>query len=64
MLPLAASAVASLFSSTGLVGFTAHFYAYGWHMGWCFLPSLVLLPFATHVFVPVLYKLGVTSVFE
>ncbi|XP_077486761.1 sodium-coupled monocarboxylate transporter 1-like [Amblyomma americanum] len=63
-IPLAASSVASLFSSTGLVGFPAHFYAYGWHLSWGYLTPLVLIPLATHVFVPVLYRLGITSIFE
>ncbi|XP_075739341.1 sodium/iodide cotransporter-like [Rhipicephalus microplus] len=63
-LPLAASSVASLFSSTGLIGFPAHFYAYGWHVLWLSLTPLLLFPLATHLFVPLLYKLGVTSIFE
>ncbi|KAH7937205.1 hypothetical protein HPB49_008711 [Dermacentor silvarum] len=63
-LPLAASSVASLFSSTGLVGFPAHYYAYGWHLAWGYLVPLVLIPLATHVFVPVLYRLGITSIFQ
>ncbi|KAL3222062.1 hypothetical protein MRX96_028979 [Rhipicephalus microplus] len=41
-LPLAASSVASLFSSTGLVGFPAHFYAYGWHLLWAYLMTLYI----------------------
>ncbi|KAK8771747.1 hypothetical protein V5799_025009 [Amblyomma americanum] len=64
MLPLAASSVASLASSPGLVGFPAHFYAYGWHMMWSTLTSLLLIRLATSVFVPLLYGLGVTSIFE
>ncbi|XP_077486310.1 sodium-coupled monocarboxylate transporter 2-like isoform X2 [Amblyomma americanum] len=64
VLPLAASSVASLFSATGLVGFTAHFYAYGWHMAWGFCMPLLCIPLATRVFVPVLYGAGVTSIFE
>ncbi|KAH7937518.1 hypothetical protein HPB49_012815 [Dermacentor silvarum] len=63
-LPLAASSVASLFSSTGLIGFPAHFYAYGWHVLWLSLTPLLLFPLATRLFVPLLYKLGVTSIFE
>ncbi|KAH7937416.1 hypothetical protein HPB49_011990 [Dermacentor silvarum] len=63
-IPLAASAVASLFSSTGLVGFPAHYYAYGWHMAWAYVMPLVFVPLSTHVFVPVLYRLRLTSIFE
>ncbi|XP_077491824.1 sodium-coupled monocarboxylate transporter 2-like [Amblyomma americanum] len=64
MIPLAASAVASLYSSTGLVGFPAHFYAYGWHVIWCGITPLLFFPLATRVFVPLLYDLRVTSIFE
>ncbi|KAL1439554.1 hypothetical protein MTO96_031980 [Rhipicephalus appendiculatus] len=59
-LPLAASSVASLFSSTGLVGFPAHYYAYGWHLFWANLMPLAMIPLATHIFVPVLYRLRIT----
>ncbi|XP_077538907.1 sodium-coupled monocarboxylate transporter 2-like [Haemaphysalis longicornis] len=64
MLPLAASCVASVFSSTGLVAFPAHYYAYGLNMAWAGLTPLFYLPLATQVVVPVLYKLGVTSIFQ
>ncbi|XP_049528933.1 sodium-dependent multivitamin transporter-like [Dermacentor silvarum] len=64
ILPLAASSAASLFSPTGLIGFTAHYYAYGWHLIWTFTGPILCLPLATHVFVPVLYRLGITSIFE
>ncbi|XP_075559663.1 sodium-coupled monocarboxylate transporter 1-like isoform X2 [Dermacentor variabilis] len=64
MLPLAASTVASIISSTGLVALPAHFYVYGWHLVWTSILPLFLFPLATHVFVPVLYGLGVTSMFE
>ncbi|KAK8786097.1 hypothetical protein V5799_007538, partial [Amblyomma americanum] len=63
-LPLAASSVASLFSSTGLVGYPAHYYAYGWHMAWSYLTPLLFIPVATHIFVPVLYRLRITSIFQ
>ncbi|XP_049272425.1 sodium-dependent multivitamin transporter-like [Rhipicephalus sanguineus] len=64
ILPLAASSAASLFSSTGLVGFSAHYYAYGWHLIWAFVGPFLCLPIATHVFIPVLYRLRITSIFE
>ncbi|KAL1468899.1 hypothetical protein MTO96_041180 [Rhipicephalus appendiculatus] len=63
-IPLAASSVASLISSTALVGFPAHYYAYGWHTSWCYVMPLVFVPLSTHVFVPVLYRLQITSIFE
>ncbi|KAL1447698.1 hypothetical protein MTO96_028400 [Rhipicephalus appendiculatus] len=63
-IPLAASSVASLFSSTGIVGYPAHYYAYGWHMAWSYVMPLVFIPLSTHVFVPLLYRLRITSIFE
>ncbi|KAH9381972.1 hypothetical protein HPB48_007314 [Haemaphysalis longicornis] len=64
VLPLAASSVASLVSSTGLVGFPAHYYAYGMHMAWTCVTPVLFLPLATNVIVPVIYKLGITSIFQ
>ncbi|KAG0427291.1 hypothetical protein HPB47_025636 [Ixodes persulcatus] len=64
MLPLALSMLASIMSSTGIVGFTGHFYTYGLHMGWCVLTTILLFPVTVHVVVPVMYKLKVTSIFE
>ncbi|XP_077506143.1 sodium-coupled monocarboxylate transporter 1-like [Amblyomma americanum] len=63
-LPLAVSALASIMSSIGIVGVSAHVYAYGTHMFW----NQVLAPLnaliVAHIVVPVLYRLRVTSVFE
>ncbi|XP_070378934.1 sodium-dependent multivitamin transporter-like isoform X2 [Dermacentor albipictus] len=64
MLPLAVSTVASIISSTGLIALPAHYYVYGWLLIWWSTLPLLLFPLATHVFVPVLYGLGVTSMFE
>ncbi|XP_077541163.1 sodium/iodide cotransporter-like [Haemaphysalis longicornis] len=64
VLPLAASSVASLLSSTGLIAFPAHFYAYGMHIAWTWLTPVLYLPLVTHVVVPVIYKVRVTSIFE
>ncbi|KAL1444680.1 hypothetical protein MTO96_045457, partial [Rhipicephalus appendiculatus] len=64
MLPLAASMVASIISSTGLVALPAHFYTYGWHLAWWLISPLLVLPFAMRVFVPMFYDLDVTSIFQ
>ncbi|KAG0432310.1 hypothetical protein HPB47_020955 [Ixodes persulcatus] len=65
MIPLALSALASVMSSTGIIAFSAHFYAYGLHMGWtASVATLLLIPFTIHVDIPVLYRLKITSVFE
>ncbi|CAN7937029.1 unnamed protein product, partial [Ixodes hexagonus] len=63
-LPLAVSVVATITSPTGIVAFAGHFYAYGLHLNWINLGLILLLPVTTHVIIPVLYKLRVTSVFE
>ncbi|XP_050027153.2 sodium-coupled monocarboxylate transporter 2-like [Dermacentor andersoni] len=62
--PLAASVVASLISSTGLVGFTGHFYAYGFHLMWNGLNTIAVAPLVACLFLPVFYALRITSVFE
>lgn len=64
IVPLAVSGFASLMASTSIVAFIGHFYAYGFHMIWCCGTVLLVLPFITHVIVPVLYSLKVTSIFE
>ncbi|KAM7304195.1 putative sodium-dependent multivitamin transporter isoform X1 [Ixodes scapularis] len=61
---LAVSVLATMMSAVGIIGFTAHFYAYGIHILW-FIPTMFLtLPLVTHVITPVLYKLQITSIFE
>ncbi|KAH7986572.1 hypothetical protein HPB52_024862 [Rhipicephalus sanguineus] len=64
VLPLAASSVASLYSSPALVAFPAHYYAYGWHTIFLAFAPLLCLPLATQVIVPLLHGLRITSVFE
>ncbi|KAH7960162.1 hypothetical protein HPB49_017469 [Dermacentor silvarum] len=63
-LPLAVSMVATMLSSTGLVGFTGHYYAYGFHLTWNDLTIVIVAPLVAHLFLPVLYELRITSVFE
>ncbi|XP_049270076.1 sodium-coupled monocarboxylate transporter 2-like [Rhipicephalus sanguineus] len=64
MLPLALSVLASMVTATGLLGFTSHFYAYGMHLLWGSIPVLVLLPFIAYVVIPLVRRLGVTSVYQ
>ncbi|CAN8019390.1 unnamed protein product [Ixodes persulcatus] len=65
VVPLALSALASIVSSTGIIAMSAHFYAYGLHMGWTTsVAVLLLIPVTVYVIVPVLYRLKITSVFE
>ncbi|XP_037527679.2 sodium-coupled monocarboxylate transporter 2-like [Rhipicephalus sanguineus] len=63
-LPLALSMVASNVSASGLIAFTAHYYVYGFHTLWAipvFVPAVMMV---AYLFLPVLYELKVTSVFE
>ncbi|XP_077541182.1 sodium-coupled monocarboxylate transporter 1-like [Haemaphysalis longicornis] len=64
VIPLAASVVASLFSSMGMVGLAGHSYAFGFHLMWNGLTTLFMAPIAAHLFLPVFYHLRITSVFE
>ncbi|CAN8001809.1 unnamed protein product [Ixodes hexagonus] len=64
MFPLAVSVLATMMSALGLIGFAAHFYAYGIHLVWSVPTMFITLPLVTHVITPVLYRLRVTSVFE
>ncbi|CAN7994511.1 unnamed protein product, partial [Ixodes pacificus] len=64
VLPLAVSVVATITSPTGIVAFAGHFYAYGLHLNWVNLGLVAVLPITTHLIIPVLYKMRVTSVFE
>ncbi|EEC19374.1 sodium-dependent multivitamin transporter, putative [Ixodes scapularis] len=64
VLPLAVSVLASMFSAIGVIGFCAHYYAYGFHYIWGVLAFPLLIPVVAGVIIPLLYRLGVTSVFQ
>ncbi|CAN7992863.1 unnamed protein product, partial [Ixodes hexagonus] len=64
MVPLALSVLATIVSSTGIISFTAHFYAYGMNMVWSLVTYLTMIPVTVHLIIPVLYRLKVTSIFE
>lgn len=63
-LPLAGSVLASMLSAIGVIGFSAHYYAYGFHYLWNFLSAPLIALIVSKVVIPVLYQLKVTSVFE
>ncbi|CAN8019393.1 unnamed protein product, partial [Ixodes persulcatus] len=63
-LPLAVSVLASVTSSTGIISFTAHFYAYGMNLAWTIIAVFAMIPVTVRIIIPVLYPLKVTSVFE
>ncbi|XP_077498935.1 putative sodium-dependent multivitamin transporter isoform X1 [Amblyomma americanum] len=61
---LAVSAVASSVTAMSIIAFVAHYYEYGFHTLWAipaFLPAGIVV---TTMFLPVMYELKVTSVFE
>lgn len=64
VLPLGLSMVASLISGIAVIGFPAHFYAYGFHYFWCQLSVPTLVPLVGLIIIPLLKKLQITSVFE
>ncbi|KAH9377944.1 hypothetical protein HPB48_004279 [Haemaphysalis longicornis] len=63
-LPLGLSILASIASATGVIGYPAHLYAYGFHLGWTVVLYLAYIPIAVGLVVPVLYKLKITSIFQ
>ncbi|CAN7939729.1 unnamed protein product, partial [Ixodes hexagonus] len=64
VVPLAISSFASLTSSTGIVAFIGHYYAYGFHFAWGAAAAIIVLPISVYVIIPVLFKFKVTSIFE
>ncbi|CAN7938166.1 unnamed protein product [Ixodes hexagonus] len=63
-IPLSLSVLATMVTAIGVVGFTTHFYAYGFHLLWACVPVLALVPFFGNVVIPIIYNLKVTSVFQ
>lgn len=63
-LPLAGSVLASMLSAIGVIGFSAHYYAYGFHYLWNFMSAPLIAVIVSKMVIPVLYQLKVTSVFE
>ncbi|XP_077550040.1 sodium-coupled monocarboxylate transporter 2-like isoform X1 [Haemaphysalis longicornis] len=62
--PLALSTMASNITALGIIAFVSHYYVYGFHTLWAvpaFVPGGLII---TYLFLPVLYKLKVTSMFE
>ncbi|KAK8764735.1 hypothetical protein V5799_032656 [Amblyomma americanum] len=56
--------LASSASGVGVVSMSAHQYAYGMHFLWDNVAIAMMTPFIVFFFLPVLYRLKVTSVFE
>ncbi|KAH9359911.1 hypothetical protein HPB48_013808 [Haemaphysalis longicornis] len=62
--PLSVSVFASALTSTTVVSFGALYYAYGFNTLWAIASIAVLTPAVAHTFVPVVYNLRITSVFQ
>lgn len=61
---LAVSLVASVATAVSVVGFVAHYYAYGFHLIWPLAGIPFAAIFATVAMVPMLYRLRVSSIFQ
>ncbi|XP_037272849.2 putative sodium-dependent multivitamin transporter [Rhipicephalus microplus] len=61
---LSLSLLASLATGIGVVSLSAHQYAYGQHFVWDIVTLVFTTPFIVYIFLPVLYYLKVTSVFQ
>ncbi|KAG0417809.1 hypothetical protein HPB47_005338 [Ixodes persulcatus] len=58
------SVLASMISAIGIVGATAHYYAYGLHHLWSIGAKVIVIPVVMYVIIPVLYKHKLTSIFQ
>nr|XP_054920663.1 sodium/iodide cotransporter-like [Dermacentor andersoni] len=63
-LPLAVSMVASNVTAVGMVAFVAHYYVHGFHTMWNIPTFVPLEAVIVYLFLPVMYELKITSVFE
>ncbi|KAL1470569.1 hypothetical protein MTO96_024141 [Rhipicephalus appendiculatus] len=61
---LSVSLLASVATGVGVVSLSAHQYAYGMHFAWNIVSLAFTTPFIVYIFLPVLYRLRVTSVFQ
>ncbi|KAL1476565.1 hypothetical protein MTO96_018403 [Rhipicephalus appendiculatus] len=61
---LAVSVVASVANGMNVVGFVGHYYAYGFHALWILAGTALATTFAVVVMIPLLYRLGVASIFQ
>ncbi|XP_070379719.1 putative sodium-dependent multivitamin transporter [Dermacentor albipictus] len=61
---LAVSVLASVANGMNVVGFVGHYYAHGFHALWILVGTPLATTFAVVVMVPLLYRLGVASIFQ
>lgn len=61
---LAVSVLASVANGMNVVGFVGHYYAHGFHALWILVGTPLATTFAVVVMIPLLYRLGVASIFQ
>lgn len=64
MLPVAFSLMASFMSAVTLLGVSSENYVYGIHFVVINLSYVIFTPLAAYVYLPIFYKLQVTSAYE
>ncbi|XP_072145364.1 sodium/iodide cotransporter-like [Dermacentor andersoni] len=64
VLPLALSMLASSITAAGIIAFVAHYYRHGFHTLWAIPVFVPVGLIVTYLYLPVLYELKVTSIFE
>jgi len=64
VLPVALSLLASFMSAITLLGTPAEIVVYGTEYWMIWVAYCIMIPLATYVFIPIFYRLELTSVFE
>ena len=64
VIPVALSLLASFMSAITILGTPSEMYSYGTMYLWIALSYIFAVFFAAHVYIPVFYRLGVTSSYE
>ncbi len=62
--PVALSLLASFMSAVTLLGTPAEIYVFGTQYWMIWMGYVLMIPLAAHVYLPIFYKLQVTSIFE
>ncbi|XP_006820586.1 sodium-coupled monocarboxylate transporter 2-like [Saccoglossus kowalevskii] len=63
-IPVGVSIMASTTSAIALLGTVAEIYMYTTMFVWIFVAFLIMIPCSAHLYLPVFYNLGITSIYE